>query len=293
MSSLNEAQIFWFNLEKIRDSLLLSDEEFSRMLGLKLISFIKARSNCDFLPINCVFDLAERYNFHFEDLLTLDFKLKLPNENVNLLDRYSYATYSHTKSIINILNYLEINRGHRAKVNVLRKFQISEDYIFNPTNKVNIFLISDIVKYLKNTYNFSDADFLAMGQRTPHASDNSFLKSKLTNHASLQSMYAQFFDECTHVFDINCIYKLDSMNKDYAVVASIPKKEVLEELKLTLTQFGNDPMAITRCGVVSSMTWFQYGMNSPMRRISSIYNGDKYDRYLIDFAPFKSFTHKN
>lgn len=283
---LNECQVFWRNLETIKDSLLLDDEKFSQYLGLSYKTYKKALESKVYLPLSCVFELAERLNFHLEDLIDINFKLKTSLQNTNLLERYSHATYSHTKSIINLINYLENCRGIRAKINLLRKFQLSEEFITNPQNKANIFLISDIVEYLKNTYRFSNEEFMAMGQRTPHASDNSFLKSKLLGHTSVQNMYAQFFDDCTHIFDQNCTYRLDSMNENYAIVASIPKKEVLEELGIKLSEFGTDAMAITRCGVISSMTWFQYGRNIPLRRISSTYDGDKYDRYLLDFASF-------
>jgi len=284
--SLNERQIFWLNLEKIKDSLLFDEEQFSKYLGLSLTTYKNSLDEKAFLPLTCVFELAEKLNFHFEDLLNVNFKIKA-QQNSDLLERYSHATYSHTKSIINIINYLEIRRGARAKINLLRKFQLSEEFISNPQNKANIYLISDIVEYLKKTYRFSNEEFMAMGQRTPHATDNSFLKSKLLGHSSVQSMYAQFFDECTHIFDQNCTYKIDSMNQNYAVVSSVPKKEVLEELEIQLSEFGTDAMAITRCGVISSMTWFQYGRNIPLRRISSTYDGAKIDKYLLDFSPFK------
>lgn len=285
---LDENQIFWLNLEAIKDSLLLDDKEFSKTLGLSYSKYSKSKDAGNFLPMNCVFEFAEKMNFHFEDLLKDNFKLKIATPEVHLLDRYSHATYSHTKPIINIVNYLELVRGARAKTNLLRKFQLSEEFIVNEKHKANIFLITDIVEHLKKTYRFSNQEFLAMGQRTPFVTENNFLREKLTNHSTVQKMFALFFEECTHVFDKNCTYRLDSLTNEYAIVAAIPKKEVLEELQIKAPQFASDQTAITRYGVISSMTWFQYQQNAPVRRISSIYDGDKYDRYLFDLTPFKS-----
>jgi hypothetical protein len=285
---LNENQVFWLNLEKIKDSLLLDDQEFSKSLGLPYENYIKSKGKSEFLPVDCVFEFAEKLNFHFEDLLSIDFKIKLPNSNIQLLDRYAHATYSHTKPIINIVNYLETVRGHRAKINLLRKFQLSEEFIIDENHKTNIFLITDIVEHLKHTYRFGDKEFLAMGQRTPFVTENNFLKEKLTGHESVQHMFSRFFEECTHVFDKNCTYRLDSLTNEYAIVAAIPKKEVLEELEIRPHQFASANTALTRCGVISSMTWFQFRQHAPTRRIASIYNGDKYDRYLFELGPFKS-----
>lgn len=284
---LNEGQIFWRNIEKVKDSQLLDDVQFAKELQMDIKDYLKIRGTAELLPLDVAFIFAEKFNFHFEDLFKKDFKLKAGSSTTALLDRYNHANYSHTKPIMSIMHYLEQVRGSRAKVNVLRKFQLSEEFLQNDTHKANIFLISDIATYIQSTFKFSDNDFVLMGQTTPFVTDNAFLKNKLTGHDSVQEMFSYFFEECTHLFDKNCNYALEVMNDEYAIIAAIPKKAVMEELQVNPIQFGSNPSSLSRAGIISSMTMFQYNMNAPVTRISSMYHGDKCDRYLLDLTVFK------
>ena len=154
---LSENIILWRNLERIKDQLLLDDSEFAQFLDIPYQEYLRNKNKQLFLPLTCMFEFSEKLNLHFEDLLSSEFKLNSTITNNNrdmiLADRYSIASYSKTKPILNIINYLEIHRGVRAKINLLRKFQLTEEFILNQENNTNIFLISDIAKYLTNLYN--------------------------------------------------------------------------------------------------------------------------------------------
>lgn len=284
---LDEGQIFWRNIEKVKDSQFLDDAQFAKELQMDLKDYLKIRGSTSLLPLDVAFIFAEKFNFHFEDLFKTDFKLKTGSSTTALLDRYTHASYSQTKPIMSIMHYLEQVRGPRAKVNVLRKFQLSEDFLLNDKHKANIFLVSDIATYIQSTFKFSDKDFVLMGQTTPFVTDNDFLRNKLTGHTSVQKMFTYFFDECTHLFDQNCDYSLEIMNKDYAIIAAIPKRAVMEELNVVPELFGSSPSSLSRAGIISSMTMFQYNINAPVTRISSLYHGDRYDRYLLDLTVFR------
>ena len=284
---LNDSQIFWLNLEKIKDDLLISDAQFAQELQMSLKDYLKIRGTSKLLPLDIAFEYAEKRNFHFEDLFKIDFKLKLDSTSCALLDRYTYANYSQIKPVMSIVDYLEQIRGPRAKTNLLRKFQLSEDFLMDDANKANIFLVSDIASYMKSAFNFTDNEFILMGQRTPYVTGNNFLKTKLTNHSSAQSIFANFFEECTQLFDKNSTYRVDKMTDEFAIIDAIPKRSVIEELQISPSEFGNDQASLSRAGIISSMTVFQYNLNTPIKKISSLYHGDKYDRYLLDLSVFK------
>ena len=118
--------------------------------------------------MNCVFECAEKLNFHFEDLLHENFSTKSIlgkiQGNYSLQEKYSIATYSKTRHLANVLKYLEKTRGEREKTNFLRKFQLTDDFISQGNNNVNILLTTDIMQYLASTYNFSNLEFIRIGQ---------------------------------------------------------------------------------------------------------------------------------
>lgn len=290
---LSDNEIFWRNLEKIKTTLMLDDQGFARTLGLSLKDLQKYQIKRSFLPLDCMFEFAEKMNFHLEDLMSNDFKMKVASKTAgkfNLGERYSYATYSETQPLRNILNYLEMVRGERAKINLIRKFQLTEDFFAQTEQKANIYLITDIVSYLDKTYRFTDSEFMGMGQRTPFVTKSTFLSDKLTNHKDAQSVVASFFEECTHLFDQNYHYKITSMVGDDAVVEATPRSYVLDELKIKSQDFGIEKLCLTRMGVISSMTYYKYGVNAPITKIASLMEGAQSHRYHIDLSPFKNLS---
>jgi hypothetical protein len=291
---LNEKQIFWNNLKRIQDSLLMNEDEFAKVLGLGTTEYNNHRKSGKLLPLNCVFEFAEKMNFHFEDLLTENFKVQ-STKNVNgtfagIPDRYAYATHSEIQPIRNIINYLEMVRGLRAKTNLIRKFQLTEDFFSNEQQKTNIFLISDIVQHLAKTYNFSTEEFIAMGHRTPFVSKSTFLHDKLSTPDTITDVVSIFFEECTHLFDKNYHYRISSMDNEQAIIEALPRKHVLKELMIKSLDFGNEKVCLTRMGVISSMSYYKYGINAPISKISSLQAGDKSNKYVLDLRPFKKLT---
>ncbi|MBY0415437.1 MAG: hypothetical protein K2Q18_14795 [Bdellovibrionales bacterium] len=286
--SKKEGTIFWNNLEKIKDQLLLDDSGFATSLGFKLENYLSYKKKGKTLPIDCLFELAEKFNFHLEDLLLKDdFTLKydLFSEKP-LLERYTLAPHSQTRAINNILNYVELTKGTRAKVNLIRKFQLSESFIQNEKNSTNVLLISDIVKYLALTHNFKNSDFIGIGRRMPFLVNNGILKEKLSVHKNAFSILECFVYECTKLFDTNCTYSIESYKGNYAVVNVIPNKNVVDELNLNTVNFGNEELCLTKMGNFSSTMFFKYGKNAPVKKINSIHSGHKTNQYLLELTAF-------
>lgn len=289
----NERQIFWYNLDKIRETMLLSESDFAKYIGVGQALYSKCKNSNAFLPMACIYDLAEKLNFHFTDLLKTDFHLNyLPSgmEQKILPDRYSRAAYAKTGPTKNILSYLETTRGTRAKTNLLRKFQLNEEYIQDETNTANAHLLADVVKYLSETYHFTEREFVAMGQRTPFSFKETLLKDKLGDQKDIFSILDVFFDECAQVFDKNCDYRISDIVNDFAIIEAIPKKEVLEELEVRPENFGNEQVCLTKMGCISSMTYFKYRRYSRIEKLNSMYDGDSSNKYLMDIAPFKKLS---
>lgn len=286
--SPNECQIFWTNLESIKNVMQLSDDEFSNSLGLTKSELNKFKIRGATPPLLSVFQIAEKYNFHLEDLLNSQFKLIFNKNNAtsnSLNQRYTSGAYSKTRPITNILNYVEVNFGERAKINLLRKFQLNEDFISNPNSSVNIHLISDIALYLKDLYNFSNLDFFKMGQRTPYVASNQVITDKLSQYRKIKDMYVHFVEEMSPMFDYNYDYKIKSLNAVEMIIDSIPRSEVLDELEIRQSDFGNNQVCLTRMGVISSVPVARFGKDSFSRvtKVKSLYEGECTNTYRVVF----------
>lgn len=282
-------QLFWRNLEKIKDVLLLNDVEFAASMGLKLEEYLSCKKKNSTLPIDALFGLAEKLNFHLEDLLLKsDFTVNYnPHAQQPLLDRYTLAPHSQTRAIINILNYVELTKGTRAKINLIRKFQLSEEYIKNEKNQANVLLISDILKYLGTNHNFKKADYIGIGRRMPFLENNHILKDKLSIHRTAYEILECFVYECTQLFDTNCTYTIAEATTDYAIIDVRPNRNVVDELRLDNKNFGNEELCLTKMGNFSSAVFYKYGKNAQIKKINSIHSGHKTNQYLLDLSPFK------
>jgi hypothetical protein len=180
-----ENKNFWLNLEKIQNVLLKTDEEFAAYMGLDYAQFIKQKTVGGFLPLNAVYECAEKLNFHFVDLLVGNFCTDSIQSYLQgkckLSERYALATYSSTRQTLNILKYLESSRGERAKINLLRKFQISESFFTSTQSKANVHLITDMVQYLRSIHYFTDEELIRVGQMTPFTGANQDMARELSN----------------------------------------------------------------------------------------------------------------
>ena len=220
--------------------------------------------------------------------------LKHSQGDFELLERYSVANYSKTRQTVNVLDYITRTRGERAKINLLRKFQLSEDFILNGHHNVNALLLTDITKYLADTYHLPNSEFLEIGRMTPFTSMNNDLQLELINKNNIYEILDYFFAELAQRFDKNFTYKIIKVLNDYAIIEAQPNKPVIEELEITPYQFGNEQTCMTRMGVISSITWFKFKQFANIEKMASVYQGDTTNLYKFDISPFKnlgSFKH--
>lgn len=285
---LAENKNFWTNLTKIQNALLKSDKEFSQFLDINYDLFVKQKKTLSFLPLNCVFELAEKLNFHFEDLVKESFSTKgilsQIQGNYSLLEKYSVATYGKTRHIANVIKYLEYSRGERAKINFMRKFQLTEDFILKGNNSTNILLTTDIMNYLKTVYNFQDADYIRIGQMTPFTNMNKDVEEALLQKKNIHETFAYFFDELAMRFDKNFSYSIAKLQGDSAIIEAKPNRHVVEELQAVTTEFGSENACLTRMGLISSIAWFKYRTFTPPQKITSLYSGSSTNLYKFDFS---------
>jgi hypothetical protein len=289
-----EKKNFWRNLDLIKDHLLFDEDQFAIYLGVSSSYLRKKKMSNSLLDLICVVELTEKINVHLEDLFKSDFKLNSSFVNniykMNLDARYNIATHSKTRSIANILSYLEKNVGLRAKFNVLRKFQITEDFINNDSSNVNVMLITDIINYLKYSYEMDDGHFYAMGQMTSKVSQNKFIKDQLIGLRSVTETFDFFVEMFAAKFDTNNTYRLLKNNSNSIVLEARPNKGVIEELGVTPETFGNESVCASKMGVLSTITDYKFGVCLPVKKLSSIYRGDRSDIFEFNPALIKQLT---
>ncbi len=287
-----EVIFFWKNLERIKNVLTKSDREFAKFLEISYGQYLKCKKNQVFLPLGCIYQCAEKLNFYYTDLLYDNFSLQSVvntiNNGQNLDEKYSHATYSTLRPFKNVLTYLEKEKGEQAKINLLRKFQISDKILNQPDQKTNIHLLTDAVRYLRATYQLSELDLISIGRMTPNA--NKDFEIGLSTKKNAPEVVEFFLDEYAHLFDKNYTYSIEQLSNNQSIIQALPNKNVVEELGLKFSEFGSEDVCLTRMGVLSSIMWPKFKKYADVQKISSIYSGDKSHRYIIDLSPFKKLS---
>lgn len=281
MQSL-DAISFWKNLNHLQRVLLLSNDEFLKNVGIDSSDFEKLYLRKELLPLEIVFKLSEKFNFYAFDLFNEDFVYE-DKKQFELLEKYRKAQYSKIRPILNILDFLRIKRGDRAVVNLMRKFQLREEFLKNPDNQANIFLITDVVSYLKDTFAFSDYEFYQMGLRTPFVDYSGAIVSEISKAPTMKEAYTYFVEELSKKFDLNFKYSISKLSDSEMIIDSTPNLDVLRELNVSNSQFGSEAVCLTRMGVISSISMINHKNPAKVEKIQSIYNGGSFNRYRVEF----------
>jgi hypothetical protein len=143
-------------------------------------------------------------------------------------------------------------------------------------------LITDIINYLKVSYEMNEAHFYAMGQMTSKVSQNKFIKEQLVNLKNITETFDYFVDVFASKFDTNNTYKIVCNNSRSIILEARPDKHVMQELGVTPQMFGNESVGRSKMGVLSTITDYKYGICLPVKKISSIYDGDCSDKFEFD-----------
>lgn len=281
-----ENQIFWNNLQKIKERLLFSDSQFADFLDLPFHIYLKTKERRDTFSLFHMSEVADKLKIHLEDFIDPNFEFngRLFIGSQSLPDRYCHATFSTMRPVMNILSYIEKYRGFEAKRQLLCKFQIQESQLCNPDIRTNILLITDLLDYLNRIYDLAADEFIAMGQMMPDLDANQILKDKVIDVKSVEEVYEQVILNYAHCFDRNCTYKINKLNESELIVDIIPNGEVLEALKATPNVFGSELLCLTRMGVFSSIPRLKYRANGIATKLESTFSGGTRNRYRIYFG---------
>lgn len=291
-SEVTEANIFWGNLERVRNTLLLNEFEFAEYLDVSEEFYKTRRKRQHFLPVYCLHQLASVYGFLFEDLLKSDFDvssiINIDNSSNTLGERYSYATFSTTIPILNIINYIESEKGISVKVDVFKRFGLSSTFFNDPTLKTNLHLISDINFYLKTYHGLQDMEFRLMGEQFVKTMSRTKLETPFKEARTLQEIISIFIEDISVQLDQNYHYQISKLTEDFAVIDSIPRKRLIEELGVPADLISNEVTCLTKMGLMASVTSLYNGTKAKVTKIDSLFSGGSSNKYLIDFSTCNS-----
>ncbi len=276
--------LLWKNITLIQELISFDDKDFASICEMREGLFKKYKKAQEFLPLDAAINLSENFNVSLESLCFHEIDISsavsyFTGNFTNLPYRYSYASHSKHRTIINLMDYVQRFLGPQYKILLLREFQIYDDFFKDPNGKINLHFIHDLCKLLEQK-KVPDKFFEDMGAHSFFTNSGTELGRKLASFKTLEDMYSAIADGLSEKFDENYKYQIRSIHGNELIFREYLRPEVEEELQ-NFKGTGTSAVTHTKLGVLSSFPCY-LGLSQAKVSITNCeHNGDKFSQYRI------------
>jgi hypothetical protein len=280
------SQIFWKQIQSLSSVLGLNDQAMASMMCLTEHDFVKYKTKKIPVPINCSINLCDRLGITLEKLLSgkVDFmrlRESFYGMSNSLPVRYDFGKFSKVRTVMNILDYIERYHGQEVKAHLLKCLQVSSEFLANPENNMNIFVMKDICNFLEKKMGYDHSDFVSLGYWSYFTHKDSNLGQKLASHRGYEELFDATCNEYCKEFDDNFNYDL-IRTTDNSVTLRISETQMATEL-IGAKTFIDKPMNTVRNAVIASLPLYLGGKPGEIVTHKSRLQGDRYSEISILF----------
>ena len=281
-------------LLRVQSTLCLSDPDFSNYLEVNPQQFETIKAGMKSIPLLAFAKLAERLNLNLEDLYhgRVDYPslgVRFRTEPQHLPEKYSAGAGSRFATVINILDYVEEKYGWHKRIETLRHFQMSEDFLSAPERPVNFRFMTHLLTYL-DAHVMPETEFFRIGQNTLKILDKSNLLKPSGNPSSVPSSipssikdaYEFFFKDTIRFIDCNYIYTLEKLTRSSCVVSLKPNPAVSEPMEWKAP--GSFGTCIYRAGSLSIVPRYLGKSAAHVLKTKCVHQGETSCEYHLTFS---------
>lgn len=275
----------WETINRLQASLGLSENEIIEMLELTQKQFRRLRSLRLAPNLHSASAFTEKLDLNLEDFLagSIHFPTLYQRhiKDSGFIDeKYQVAAFSKKRTILNLLDSVQMSHGWRLRLKVLRKFHMTEAAFQNPDAPVNIRLVSDFMEYLGNHF-LSRQDFEKLGAHSVITNRGTSLHRELENLKFPALVYERMVVDLVGFYEKNCTYRLKSLGEGICVVESHPDESVASALNIK--NLGNTAICAGRAGILSSTPGYIGLPSAQVIETHCIHRGDSACRFTVDF----------
>jgi len=275
-------------LGRIRVTLNLSHFHWSEILELTKSQYNKIYSGTKHIPLHSVLEISERYNLSLE--LIMENKVDyfavaaFASGNLNYIhDKYKISAHSRNRTAIILLDYLERRRGWRARADVLRSFQLSEQAFSDSDGNINILFYDELMTYVSNRFHFQKETFWEMGIHSIVFNKNTPLGREFSRVKNPSMIYERMFGDLLILYEKNCNYKITTLSDTQCVVECYSKADVAEALKLK--NLGNPSICNWKAGIFMSAPGYLNLPFASAKEVACVHEDSACCRFIIEFEP--------
>lgn len=272
-------------LEKGQDALGLEINEFAeRFLDCRPDQLAQWKSQPKKLPIRALSDLCQKLNLSlecvFEGRVDYDVLFNQYYGNLNVLpQRYTKFANSKARTIKIITDYCRSNIGDHFQRQVFRYFQISEKFIQNENNQINLNLVRDLLAYVKR-YQGDENIYYNMGLSSVSAFAQSPAGPTLSVQKKISGLFQCMFEDLIHHIELNCDYRISKLGTEKIVLDVIPKRDIQDAL--ATKRPGSWEICQYKKGIISSLPLHISWPRSEVEKTKCIHRGDARCTYEVN-----------
>lgn len=287
MKSLDQP-LFVRVLEEIRNSVDLSEKEFSELIGATPKYYSRILEGRKPLTPDLIAKTSQQFHISTDaifsgkiDHLALSAQF---HGNISILpERYADQThhFARTRSTLTLIDYLKSLHGSAFVHQTLRRLQLRGEMFQDPESPVHPLIVTDLFDDLERS-GFHPELFREMGKATLNINKKTQVNSVLSKTRNPRELYEVLHDQIQHShYDRLFHYEIKKITNSLMHTSVRPKKDAHDALGLKLT--GERHTCLYKQGVYAS---FMGHIGQPFPRIletKCLYLGDSECKYAVSW----------
>jgi hypothetical protein len=198
-----------------------------------------------------------------------------------LPEKYQVSAFSRRRTVINLLDYIELTFGIEKRALILRKFQMNESHFLDPEKKINLRFAVDLGEAIFQTQR-EESTLVEMGMYSAITNRASRLGTILARSRSVKDLFEMMFVDLLPQFvEENFSWRLLSFD-DYGCEVEGRPNSVLRE-NIPEGYIRSKTGCMIRKGFIISLPFYIGLPAAGVRKLSCICQGDPSCRYRVRF----------
>lgn len=278
---------FWVVLNRIQGTLRLKDAHMAELMRMTEKEFRRLKNRRIEPRVPAGMALAHALNIGFDSLIlnNIDYvalERHFYGESSYIPEKYTVAAQSHRRTVINLLNFIEMRRGWEMRQQTLRRFQLSESMFAEPDALINLRLPVDISEWLYKQFP-NERFFYDMGKNSFETHSRSVVGEELRSSRNLRELFEMMFAGVAEKYiERNLKWVLTTKHYPIYTIEGTPSEELRSALGDQI--YRSHATCLVRKGFISSIACYLGHPAQTVTKTACLAHGDSSCKFSVDLS---------
>ncbi|MGK5085056.1 hypothetical protein WDW37_17340 [Bdellovibrionota bacterium FG-1] len=278
----------WQTLNRIQETLSLSDSAMADLMRLTSRDFTNLKTRNVEPLIRSTMALAEVINVGFDSLVTnaIDYvalSRQFFGNECYIPEKYVYGASSKRRSVVNLLDYVEQRLGWERRLQILRRFQMTEAMFTDPDAPINLRLSVDIGSWVLKQYR-NEQLLVEMGRNAVNTHRNSPMGIELQKARNLRELFEMMCEFVLEKYiEKNFKWSIRFHDATTCSIDGVPDRELIPVIGANY--INSRVGCLVRTGFMASIPGYLNFPTIEVKKTKCVSAGDGLCRFELDFLP--------